>query len=151
LIINASVPRENLTAVIDSGLGLHLRPIWIAVRDAGVACCIVPQGGEPFELPEGKPTIVILGDDMLQSLGPSAFHRPSLKRFVKRCRGAVVVACEPVPLAYAVAAGTAASLGFNIVIVETRPEHEADWKNALDAINPDLSYIFCSVPPEGHA
>ena len=151
MLINTAVPRENLTAVINSGLGAHLRPIWIAVRDAGIACCIVPQGGEPFDPPEDRPTIVILGDDMLESLGPAAFHGPSLTSFVRRCRGAVIVACEPVPLAYATAAGTAAGLRFNIVIVETRPEHEADWKHALDAINPDLNYILCSVRPEGCA
>jgi hypothetical protein len=148
MIINTAVPRERLTSVIDSGLGSHLRPIWIAVRDAGVACCIVPQGGEAFDPSEDKSTIVIIGDDMLASLGPKAFHETSLKRFVKRCRGAVIVACEPVPLAYAAAASVAA-LCANVVIVETRPRHEADWKAALDAINPDLNYIICTVKPEG--
>jgi hypothetical protein len=151
MLINSVVPRSRLDAAIESGLGTHLRPIWIAVRDAGVACGIVPQGGEAFDPPEDKPTIIIIGDDMLESLGPIAFHQPSLKRFVKRCRGAVIVACEPLLVAYATAAATAAGLRFNVVIVETRPEHEADWKQALDAINPDLNYILCSVRPEGHA
>jgi hypothetical protein len=149
MLTNTSVPRERLTSVIDSGLGAHLRPIWIAVRDADIACCIVPQGHEPFDPPENKPTVLILGDDMMEALGPPAFHRPSLRRFIKRCHGAVLVACEPLPVAYGAAAATAAGLRVNIAIIETRPNQEAAWKTALDAINPDLAYIHCKVRSEG--
>jgi hypothetical protein len=147
MLINTAVPRERLTSVIDSGIGAHLRPIWIAIRDAGIACCIVPQGNEPFDPPENKPTVLILGDDMVEALGPPAFHGPSLKRFIKRCHGAVLVACEPMPVAYEAAAATAAGLCVNIAIVETRSNQEAAWKAALDAINPDLAYIHCRVRP----
>jgi hypothetical protein len=86
---------------------------------------------------------------MFESCGPKAFHQESLFRFVARCRGAVIVACEPVPVAYGSAARTAAELRQDVIIVETRPEHEADWKAALDAINPNLGYILCGVKPTG--
>jgi hypothetical protein len=145
-IVNMSVPRNRLTSAIDNGPS-YLRPIMLAVRDAGVLMCVVPQGNEPFDTPEDKPTILILGDDMIEALGPPAFHRPSLNRFVKRCHGAVLVACEPLPLAYGAAATTAAGLCVNIAIIETRPNQEAAWKTALDAINPDLAYIHCRVQP----
>jgi hypothetical protein len=149
MLINTAVPPDRLTAAINSGAAPHLRPIFIAVHDAGVGFAIVAQNSGPFDFPPNRPTILVLGDDMLESLGPKAFHETSLKRFVKRCRGAVIVASEPIVVAYASAAATAAGLRFDMVIVETRPEHEADWKNALDAINPNLAYILCSVKPEG--
>jgi hypothetical protein len=93
-----SVPRSRLTAAIDTGPS-YWRPIWTAVRDAGVALYIVPQGGEPFDPPMNRPTIVVIGDDMFESKGPRAFHRKSLRRFVKRCHRAVIVACEALPAA----------------------------------------------------
>lgn len=149
MIVNTAVPRRRLTAAINGSAGQHFRPIWLAVRDSGVAFCVVPQGGEAFDPPAGRPTIALIGDDMLVSRGPAAFHRPSLDRFVRRCRGAVIVACEPLRVAYASAAAVAAGLRLNVIIVETRPEHEADWKATLDGINPSLGYILCTVRPEG--
>jgi hypothetical protein len=147
-ILNMSVPRSRLTTAINSGPS-YLRPIMLAVRDAGVSLCVVPQGGEPFEPPHTRPAIVLIGDDMLESQGPAAFHKPSLLRFVSRCRGAVIVACEPLLVAYASAAAVAAGLRQDVVIVETRPRHEADWKAALDAANPALNYILCTTEPAG--
>jgi hypothetical protein len=147
-IVNMSVPRDRLTMAIDNGPS-YLRPIMLAVRDGDVSLCVVPQGGEPFEPPHNKSAIVLIGDDMFESQGPAAFHNPSLVRFVRRSRGAVIVACEPLLVAYASAASVAAGLQQDVVIVETRPRHEADWKAALDAANPGLNYILCTTEPAG--
>jgi hypothetical protein len=136
MFINSAVSRSRLDAAIESGLGSRLRPIWVALRSAGVACCFVSQGGEPFDPLADKPTILTIGDDIWESLRPKAFH----------CRGDVIVARESIPFA---AASIAAGLRFDVVIVETQPEHQADWNNARDAINPSPSYILCSVKPEG--
>jgi hypothetical protein len=147
-IINTAVPRSRLTTAINTGPS-YWRPIWTAVRDAGVGLCIIPQGGQPFDLPTNRPTILVIGDDMFESKGPQAFLYESLCRFVRRCRRAVIVASEPIPSAYASAAEAAAGLRQDVIIVETRPEHEADWKNTLDVINPDLAYLLCLVKPAG--
>ena len=147
-IVNMSVPRGRLTMAIDNGPS-YLRPIMLAVRDGGVSLYVVPQGGEPFEPPRSRPAIVLIGDDMLESQGPLAFHKPSLVRFVRRCCGAVIVACEPLLVAYASAAAVAAGLQQDVIIVETRPRHEADWKAALDAANPALNCILCTTEPAG--
>jgi hypothetical protein len=147
-IINLAVPRDRITKVLDQGRAPHLQPLMIAVRDGGIGLCVVPQGNEPFDPPTNRPTVVILGDDMLEAKGPAAFHRRSLILFVRKCRGAVIVASEPIVAAYAAAAAMAVA-GFNAVIVETQPRHEADWKAALDAANPDLTYIIATVKPAG--
>jgi hypothetical protein len=143
-IINLSVPRDRITNVLDQVHAPHLRPLMIAVRDYGIELCVVPQGKEPFDPPGNRPTVLIVGDDMFEAKGPTAFHRPSLVRFVKRCRAAVIVAAEPVVPACA-AAATMAAIGLSAIIVETQPEHEADWKAALDAINPDLDHVLCTT------
>jgi hypothetical protein len=146
LIHNPNVPRSRLTAAIDA-CPAYWSPILVAIRDSGVALCVVPQVKTPFDPPPHKPTIVLIGDDMHEAKGPQAFHQYSLQSFVKRCAGAVIVACEPLPAAYGAAASRAAILRQNVTIVETRPEHVKDWKSALDAINPDLSYLLCLVKP----
>jgi hypothetical protein len=144
---SVSVPGSRITATIDH-LPAYMRPIMLAVRDAGVALCMVPQGEEPFDPPTDRPTICLIGDDMHEAKGPRAFHQDSLRDFAKRCTCAVIVSCEPLLVAYAAAAALA-SLGKDVIIVETRTEHEADWKSALDALNPDLYYILCLVESAG--
>jgi hypothetical protein len=67
-------PRSRLTAAIDHGPA-HLRPIMRAVRDGGVAFCIVPQGGESFDLPTNRPNVLLICDDMFESCGPKPFHQ----------------------------------------------------------------------------
>jgi hypothetical protein len=121
----------------------------MAVRDAGVAVCVVPQGGQLFDPPTGRPTIVLIEDDMHEAKGPQGFHQESLRSFVKRCTPAMLVTCEPPPAAYTAAAALAALLNYDVIIIETRPEHEANWKTALDAINPDLAWLLCLVEPAG--
>jgi hypothetical protein len=143
-----AVPRSRLTAAIDAA-PLHLRPIFVAIRDAGVACCVIPHGGQSFDPPTSHPTIVLIDDDMDETKGPQDFHQESLRNFVKRCAPAMLVTCEPPPTAYAAAAAMAALLNYDVIIIETRPEHEANWKAALDAINPDLAWLLCLVEPAG--
>jgi hypothetical protein len=146
-LINIAAPHSRLTTAIDT-VSPHWRPILTVVRDAGVALCMVPHGGHRFDPSRDKPTILVMDDDALGSKGPGAFHHKSLRRFVQRCRHAVIVACEPLPVAYATAA-VIAGLRQDVILVETRSEHEADWKAALDAIKPNLTYLLCSVKSAG--
>jgi hypothetical protein len=143
-----AVPRSRLAAAIDAA-PFHLRPIFMAIRDAGVACCVVPHGGQSFDPPTSHPTIVLIDDDMHETKGPQDFHQESLRSFVKRCTGATLVTCEPPLAAYAGAAIIAAVLRQDVIIVETRTEHVAAWKAALDAINPDLAWMLCLVEAVG--
>jgi hypothetical protein len=148
MIVNTSVPRDRLTYAAENGQS-HLRPIILAVRDHGVSLCLVPQGKMPFEPMHDRPAIVLIGDDMFEAKGPNAFHRRSLDRFVKHCRAASIVSCEPLPAAYGYVATVAAHMRQNVILIETRPEHEADWKAALDAANRDLSFLIATVQPIG--
>jgi len=148
-IINLAVPRDRITQAMEQIHAPHLRPLMIAVRDGGIGLCVVPQGKEPFDPPRNRPTVTIMGDDMLEAKGPNAFHRCSLIRFARRCSGAVIVACSPLVEAYASAAATAVGLGHDVIIIETRPRFEADWKTAIETANPDIAFIIATVKPDG--
>ena len=140
-ICDVVVPRSRFAAVIDA-CPAYLNCIVAAVRDDGVGFCLVPHGGLPFDLPANIPIIVLISDHAPEAKGPQAFHQESLRSFVTRCTGAVIVSRKPPPGAYFMAAVYAAVRRQNVVIVETRPEHEADWKAALDTTNPDLDYLL---------
>jgi hypothetical protein len=148
MIVDTSVPRDRLTYAAENGQP-HLRSTILAVRDHGVSLCLVPQGKSPFEPMHDRPAIVLIGDDMLEAEGPNAFHRGSLHRYVKRCGAMAIVSCEPLPMSYAYVARVAARMRQNVILIETGPEHEADWKAALDAANPDLSFLIATVQPMG--
>jgi hypothetical protein len=149
LIYNPNdVPRSRLTAAIDAG-PLYLRPIFAAIRDAGVACCVVPHGGAPFDPPTNNPTIALIDDYSREAKGPQAFHQDPLRSFVKRYKNAVISSCEPLPAVYFSAATLAAVMRRDVTIVETSPEHVADWEAVLNAISPDLACLLCLIDPAG--
>ncbi len=100
----------------------------------------------PFDAAPGdRPAIVIIGDDLDEALGPSAFDERSLRRLLRGVRLAAVVACKPLPQIYAAAARHAVLLRQNVVIVETRPEHEITWFNLIKSIAPDAAFLLGSV------
>ena len=148
MIVNTSVPRDRL-AYAAANDQPHRRSIITTVRDHGVSLCLMPQGKSPFEPMHDRPAIVLIGDDMLEAKGPNAFHRRSLHRYVKRRRAADIVSCQPLPMAYAYVATVAARTRQNVIFIETRPEFGADWKAALDAAKPDLSFLIATVQPMG--
>lgn len=143
-------PRARLDAAVDQG-PLHLRDLYRAVRDYGISFATVTQHAGRFAFPSDKPVVALLGDDMHQALGPTAFHRKSVRRFVASCKAAVIVACEAQPRFYMAAAVTAAVLRQNVVVVETRSEHEADWFDLLREINPSINMLVGAVRPETEA
>lgn len=57
----------------------YLRPILESVRDHHVAMLFVGQSDAPFRMPPKSeiPTIVIIGDDFDQAVGPEGFRRRS--------------------------------------------------------------------------
>jgi hypothetical protein len=143
-------PRERLTAAMEYVRAPHLVPIYGAVRDFGVGVLTVPQKSGPFApFQKDVPVICLIGDDLHASLGPSAFDRNSLKAFVRTCGAAIVVSCEPVVKAYACAATEASVRRHNVVLVETRLQHEFAWVSLLRRINPRMGMLVATVDNKG--
>ena len=139
-------PRARLDFAVEHGPE-YFRPIYRAVRDCGISFATVTQHAGRFGFPSDKPVIALLGDDMHEALGPAAFNRKSVRRFVATCAAAVVIACEAQPRFYAMAAAAAVCVRRNVVIVETRSEHEADWIDLVQAVNPAIKLLVGTVRP----
>lgn len=139
--------RERLTHAIERGAE-HYRPIWMAVRDFGCAYALIAQKAGAFDVTGPMPTILVIGDDLDEALGPSAFHRKSLKRYIRTCEAAIIVSCEPVLTAYAAAATIPVLKRRNVILVETLPRYEADWVALLNGIKPDVVRLIATVRPD---
>ena len=138
----------RLSRAIESGRAPHLRPILVAVRDFGCGWATVPQRAGRFDIPEGRPNIVVIGDDATEALGIAGFHRKSLRRFLRTCGAVVVVSCDPQTVFYAAAATTAVERRQNTVVIETRLSHEAEWVALAQAEAPEASFLVGTVRPE---
>ncbi len=138
--------RHPLDYAIESGRAQHLEPLLRAVRDGGCAFLMVTQHAGAFPMPpKRRPSILVIGDDLNEALGPAAFHAPSLRRYVRSCGYAVVVSCEPLPHAYLAAAAFAITQRRNVVLVETRPEREIEWVRLLQETKPGLPILLAIV------
>jgi hypothetical protein len=145
--IEASSTTARLTAALDV-VAPHLRPIILAVRDHRVGLLFVSQGSPAFAIPTSAKgaALVMVGDDMKRSMGPSGFHRSSLRRAVRACRAFTVIPGEPAAETYAV--GTAPTVGgVNAMIVETRPEHAPEWVALIKNLAPGRPVLLAA--PDG--
>jgi hypothetical protein len=126
----------------------HLLGIVTAVRDFGAQFMFVPQMSTPMmkELNVAqRPFIAIVGDDTDRAVGPEYFDKPSLERLIGMADIAAVVACEPRRDVYGGLSMLAGLFGHNALIVETRPEQEIPWTQAIQAAKPNLPLIICTV------
>lgn len=116
----------------------HVELLLAAVLAFDVRLLAVDQRDGAFEAGLRRRSIVLVGDDPLAgSLGPGAFHQPSLARAIRRATHGAVVACAPLAEIYITAAVTAAA-GGRLVLVETVPEFEIPWIEFLRSHNPTM-------------
>jgi hypothetical protein len=128
----------------------YLVPIVLAVLDHGCGFGTVVARA-PWHMPTDRPVIVTVGDNMNVTVGPNAFHFPSVRRFARTCHTAFIIATAPVPKLYAAAAAEAAIGRHNVIVVETRLRHEADWVEVLQKANPRIAITLSTCPTEGTA
>ncbi len=144
--INAPSTTARLTTAL-AAAPEHLRPIILAVRDHRVGMLFVSQHAGSFAIPskpKRRAAVVILGDDMDQSLGPDGFHLPSVRRVIRACRAFAVISSEAPADVYAAMGGIAVS-GRNVLIVETRLGHEFQWVGLIQKLAPGRPLIIATV------
>lgn len=137
------------TARLDAAIAIaapHLRPVLLAVRDHRVGMLFVGQGAGPFAFPAkpARPAVVLVGDDMEQSVGPEGFHMPSIRRMIRACCAFTVISSEPTPEIYAVGASPAI-IGKNVAIIETRLAHEFQWVALIQKLAPGRPILLSTV------
>ena len=113
-------------------LAPHYLPLAAALR-CGVE---LAELGWARSLPRGFPLrdkwLVLIGDDLPDSLGPVAFDRGSLRRAPDAASHVVIYSGPPAVRAYEVAA-LAAVIGGHVAIVETEPSRHKEWTSFADA------------------
>ena len=122
--------RQELDQTIDELRAIggdHLLPIMTAVRDYCIAFAQILQDDDPVSFSFDKPTIILLGDDLDEAKGPSAFHEETVRAVLDNVSRVIIVACDVQPRFYALAAMRAAIFREHVLIIETLPQHEADW------------------------
>lgn len=127
---------------------VHQQPLWDAVL-RGCTYATVVQGDGAFRIPTGRPAVVVLGDDLDASRGPSAFHRRSLDRYLSRCMGVAIISCEALPEAYTSLAFQAVNNRQDVAIIETQPEHAPAWFALTLRAAPLAKILLCEPFPEG--
>lgn len=141
------MPRAQLLELA-GGAHRHLQPIIEAAANHAVAIGTVLQNAGRFDRPPGgRSFCFIVGDDVLTSKGPSAFHQKSLRRLLGQATHVAINAADLEPSIYNAAADTAA-LGGNVVIVECRPETETEWMNFIMRYAPQAD-TFIRTPNTG--
>ena len=128
----------------------HLAPPFAAVAE-GLGLAIAAQTAEPFRLPENRPVVLVVGDDLDTSLGPDGFHKPSLRRVLRRAAGVAVMAGAPRPEPYALAAEAALTFGATMVLIECREITEGDWNAFVATAAPRVPRLIVTPFPEHEA
>jgi hypothetical protein len=147
MVMNVNPSSERLTFLMEHGPE-HLRPIFRAVRDYGVTLTIALQGQGTLWPPMDQGTILMICDDDSEAKGPTAFHQSALRDFVRTCRLAVIVSCEPLTEVYTIAAITAILTRRNIIVIETNLKYEQAWRDLIETESPDLRLVIATVEPQ---
>jgi len=143
------VTRQELDQTIDELRaigGVHLLPIMTAVRDYGIAFVQILQDTGPVSFRFDRPTIIHLGDDLHEAKAPPAFHEETLRAVLDSVSRVIIVANDAQPRFYALAATRAAILREHVLIIETLPQHEADWCTLIQKYGTGLPIVLCSIP-----
>jgi hypothetical protein len=149
--INAGATRASLTDLIENA-PVYFQPILKVVRDHGVAMLFVPQGLQPFRIPDQpqKPAIILVGDDLEVALSPDGFHRPSIRRAIRACNSFAVISSAPQSDVYATVAVGVAATRHHAMLIETRPEQELAWVALIQTLAPGR-FIQLATVEGGHA
>ena len=120
----------------------HLRAIWAATAAGAIGFGHVVQHAGAFRFVSDKPIVLIVGDDFELSYGPAAFHRKSLRRFLRDAGAAVIVSGAPDPMPYGAALAGAILTGRNAIIIESREAHEPAWIALVKEAQPGLPLLI---------
>ena len=135
------VPPDRLSRSAEQAAP-HLRAIWAATAAGAIGFGHVVQHTGAFRFPCSRPVVLIVGDDFDLSYGPAAFHRKSLRRFLRTAGAAVIVSGAPDPMPYGAALAGAILTGRNAIIIESREAHEPAWIALVNEAQPGLPLLI---------
>lgn len=129
----------------------HARILCEAEWYGGCELVCADQVGSSFNGTTRRPKIFLIGDDTSLSMGPGAFHQQSLIAAIRSSAVFCVISCAAVPSVYACMAYSASRYRKDVMIVETRQEHEAAWYNFIEQHEPTKGILLATAEAGGHA
>ena len=143
-IVHHIVPPDRLARSAEQAAP-HLRAIWAATAAGTIGFGHVIQHSGAFRFTLRRPVVLIVGDDFDLSFEPAAFHRKSLRRFLRDAGAAVIVSGAPDPMPYGAALAGAILTGKYAIIIESREAHEPAWIALVKEAQPGLP-LLVSTP-----
>ncbi len=129
---------KPILAAVDEGVGLTMVVPQVTI----VLPCLAPK--------PGKGTILYVGDDSLETVGPAGFPDDAMAFIcpaLKEARHVVIVACAPLTSLYRHAADAALG-GSPTVLIECTLPTQAEWLEFMQRYaSPDATIIFGSCDP----
>ncbi|WP_311276779.1 hypothetical protein [Methylobacterium sp. WCS2018Hpa-22] len=139
-------PREAARLVNRSAP--HMKPVFQAMQDCSCGVMLLDQDRCPFVRPPMPVFIAIIGDDTDKALGPAGFHAASVADLARSVCEIAVISCEPLERVYGRSA-LLARWGASSLIVETRPEQEANWTGFFGLVARGKPLTIATVRPPG--
>lgn len=89
-------------------------------------------------------SITLIADDDGRSVGPEHFRSPLLDARMASANIAFILAWAAEPIFYGMAAMSVAFWSKNILFVETRINHEQQWIDHINAVNPSIQFVIAA-------
>lgn len=138
---------SRLRDMVSTGRLRHYTALFAAMAEHKILLAFLRRNGPAFARPEyDRGWCLIVGDDLQDAKGPSAFHSDSLADWFG---GATAVAVHSGAANAAVYAGAAlmASCDAGVIIVETQLSHQGEWAKPAEKLAQDAAYL--DVTPVG--
>lgn len=136
--------RRRLQAMLTAIGGTHLLPL-VDLLEFGVAMLVLPAGKFRYDAPKQCNWIAIIGDDLLVSEGPSAFHIRSMRALLAKASAVFIMCGRPVHEAYAAAADICEA-GACVVVIETQISEELSWVKFVQRHAPKAALTIPKPP-----
>ena len=147
-----NISRNDLDKIIGSDLTPeHMKSIFRVARDSKIGFMSFLHDSTKVDMERlnaAKAFVAIIDDNTECSLGPDHFEAALVQRLLEKAYGITVMSGTIVEDVYALFAEMAGLLRKGMVIIETRPEHKAQWIECLTKIAPNAHLIFNLPKPE---
>lgn len=131
----------------------HLKCILTAMRDYGIEFFSILQNStepefDPSVLDQAQGFVALVGDDTCRSVGPDHFDQNALKGLVERSTYTSIISTGAIVGIYDMLSMIAGQRRTGSLIIETKPEHEAQWAEFIRALSPSMHLIISTPNPE---
>jgi hypothetical protein len=133
---------------------IHMRHILVAMRDYGISFFPIIQNSPHYDVEQFERVsafVALIDDKTTCSTGPDHFdhaERVVLQRLIDRCCYVVIISSAVVVGLYEFMAEWTWRRQAGGLIIETRPEHEAQWEKRIRDFSPRIPLAISTPCPD---